>query len=179
VDRHAFEKIFDLYSLAIYHYGFRLCRDPLLADAIVGDVFAKLFENLVTCPEPIPDLRTFLYKIAHPLVVERSHQCLHWTGCRVVEAIPANGTVSLNARDRVLYQATVRMILNDLTEDQRHVIILRFLEGFSIKETAWITGKTVGNVKVIQFRALAALRENLDPQVEMDRIFTLLRLLWV
>jgi RNA polymerase sigma factor (sigma-70 family) len=45
--------------------------------------------------------------------------------------------------------------------DQRHVIILRFLEGFSVHETAVIIGKEESNVKVIQNRAIAALRRAL------------------
>jgi DNA-directed RNA polymerase specialized sigma24 family protein len=45
------------------------------------------------------------------------------------------------------------------------VITLRFMEGFSVKETAAIIGKKVGNVKVIQTRAIAVLREALDYQL--------------
>ena len=55
--------------------------------------------------------------------------------------------------------------MNDLTEDQRQVIILRYLEEFSLKETALIIGKKVNNVKVIQNRAVAALRKTLEYQV--------------
>ena len=53
-------------------------------------------------------------------------------------------------------------IQHDLTEDQRHVIILRFLEEFSLRETAATLGKEVGHVKVIQNRALAKLRKAVE-----------------
>jgi RNA polymerase sigma-70 factor (ECF subfamily) len=53
----------------------------------------------------------------------------------------------------------IMAIRNDLTEDQRHVIILRFLEGFSLLETAEIIGKKVQNVKVIQSRGIEKLRK--------------------
>jgi DNA-directed RNA polymerase specialized sigma24 family protein len=39
------------------------------------------------------------------------------------------------------------------------------MEGFSLKETAAIIGKKVGNVKVIQTRAISALRRALDYQI--------------
>lgn len=65
----------------------------------------------------------------------------------------------------MLFKTVLRAIRNDLTDDQRHVIILRFLEGFSIKETALITGKKINNVKVIQNRAIAALRKALDNRI--------------
>jgi RNA polymerase sigma-70 factor (ECF subfamily) len=63
--------------------------------------------------------------------------------------------------DRVLLDVLVKAIQNDLTEDQRHVIILRFLEGFSLNETAAILGKEVSHIKVIQNRAITKLRKNL------------------
>jgi DNA-directed RNA polymerase specialized sigma24 family protein len=46
MDKDALVKIFDLYSSALFNYALRLCDDPLLADQIVGDVFAKLMEQL-------------------------------------------------------------------------------------------------------------------------------------
>jgi hypothetical protein len=54
----------------------------------------------------------------------------------------------------------------ELTDDQRHVIILRFLEDFSLKETAEIIGKEVNNIKVIQNRGIAKLRKALGLQLE-------------
>ena len=62
----------------------------------------------------------------------------------------------------MLYERVMLAIHKHLTKDQRHVIILRFLEGFSVRETASIIGKDAGNVKVIQNRALAKLRNVLE-----------------
>jgi RNA polymerase sigma-70 factor (ECF subfamily) len=49
-----------------------------------------------------------------------------------------------------------------LTVDQQHVLALRFAEEYSLEETAHIMGKTIGAVKTLQFRALAALRRLLE-----------------
>jgi RNA polymerase sigma-70 factor (ECF subfamily) len=65
----------------------------------------------------------------------------------------------------MLFEAVIRAIKNNLTADQRHVIILRFLEGFSLRETADIMGKEVYNVKVIQNRGVAKLRKALGYKV--------------
>ena len=70
-----------------------------------------------------------------------------------------------SAEEKMLLQTVLRTIMNDLTEDQRQVIILRYLDEFSLKETALIIGKKVNNVKVIQNRAVAALRKTLEYQV--------------
>jgi RNA polymerase sigma-70 factor (ECF subfamily) len=45
-----------------------------------------------------------------------------------------------------------------LTREQQHVLALRFSQGFSVEETAKLMNKTIGAVKVLQFRALATMR---------------------
>jgi RNA polymerase sigma-70 factor (ECF subfamily) len=62
-------------------------------------------------------------------------------------------------------EALVSAMNSELTDDQRHVIILRFLEDFSLKETAQIVGKEVNNVKVIQNRGISKLRKALEHQI--------------
>jgi len=63
-------------------------------------------------------------------------------------------------------EALITAMNTELTDDQRHVIILRFLEDFSLKETAEIIGKEVNNIKVIQNRCIAKLRKSLGLQLE-------------
>jgi RNA polymerase sigma-70 factor, ECF subfamily len=70
-------------------------------------------------------------------------------------------SASSSLEDRAMLDVVSKVIQNDLTEDQRHVIVLRILEGFSLKETAMILGKEVNHIKVIQNRAIAKLRQNL------------------
>jgi RNA polymerase sigma factor (sigma-70 family) len=64
--------------------------------------------------------------------------------------------------NQILLKNIMLAIRNDLTRDQRHVVILRFLEGFNLMETAMILGKEVSHVKVIQNRAIARLRDVLE-----------------
>jgi RNA polymerase sigma-70 factor (ECF subfamily) len=65
-------------------------------------------------------------------------------------------------------EALVSAMNSELTEDQRHVIILRFLEDFSLKETAQVIGKEVNNVKVIQNRGITKLRKALEHHLDDD-----------
>jgi RNA polymerase sigma factor (sigma-70 family) len=58
----------------------------------------------------------------------------------------------------------VRYALLALNEEQRQVVVLKFLEGMSNAEAAEITGKTIGAVKALQHRALDALRAQLVAQ---------------
>src|SRR6266487_4916519 len=166
----AFAKIFDLYAPAIYNYAFRLCRDPLMADQIVGDVFAKLSEHLSTRQGPIINLRAYLYELAYHLAVKETRYSHRSALMKPVDLIHyVRHSPDVSAEKRTSFEAAMRAIMNDLKDDQRHVVILRFMEGFSLKETAAIIGITVNNVKVIQNRAVTALRAALDyPRDEIN-----------
>src|SRR6185369_18006956 len=70
MDEAALVKIFDLYAYALYKYAFRICNDSLLADQIVGDVFAKLLDKLSCGKGPWANLRSYLFETAHHLIVD-------------------------------------------------------------------------------------------------------------
>lgn len=57
-----------------------------------------------------------------------------------------------------LSQDDLRKMFDFLTNEQKEVIILRFIEGNTNKETAKIMNKSIGAIKLLQFRALSALR---------------------
>jgi RNA polymerase sigma-70 factor (ECF subfamily) len=162
MDREALVTIFDIYSPAIYNYAYRLCSDALIADYIVGDVFAKLLEHLSAGRGPSTNLRSYLYEMTYHMVVDEARYSNRTTQLDKLEFIPQDDYSSnLSVEDQILFKNIMLAILTKLTVDQRHVIILRFLEGFSIHETAIIVGKEESNVKVIQNRAIAALRKAL------------------
>lgn len=166
MNKDALVKIFDRYSVALYNYAFRLCNDALIADYIVGDVFAKLLDQFSAGNGPTTNLRSYLYEMAYHLIVDESRFSNRAAPLEVVDILHYDGyaaTVSLE--NQVLIKTIMHAIRNKLTKDQRHVIILRFLEGFSLIETAKIVGKEVTHVKVIQNRAIAALRRALDAEI--------------
>ena len=169
LDQDALTAIFDLYAPAIYKYTLRLCHDPIEADNIVGDVFGQLLEQFSAGKGPRTNLRSYLYQTAYHLVVDRSRDYQHTAPLEAAVDLPAKAEpVSTQAQieERVLMEALISAINSELTEDQRHVVILRFIEDFSLRETADIIGKEVNNVKVIQNRGIAKLRKALGLQLD-------------
>ena len=162
----ALVEIFNRYAMALYRYAFRLCHDAVMADHIVGDVFAKLLENLSSGTGPSTNLRSYLYEMAYHRMIDVTRSSRHTVSMGVIgfrhRALYSN---YVSVENQLLFEPVRLAIQNNLTDDQRHVIILRFLEEFSVKETAAILGIEVGNVKVIQLRALAVLRRVLGNQV--------------
>jgi len=160
LDQIALSQIFDLYAPLIYGYLLRLCHDPEQADQIVGDVFSKLLDKLSEGKGPRTNLRSYLYQIAYHLFIDQTRYDQHITPIEIVEYLRGDSdSVHEEIENRALLDTVLLVINNDLTDDQRNVIILRFLEGLDLKETAKIVGKSVNNVKVLQSRGIEKLRK--------------------
>lgn len=159
MNKDALVQIFELYASPLFKYALRLCRDPLLADHIVGDVFAKLLDQFVAGNGPTSNLRSYLYTTAYHMIVDGARSSHRWAP--LDELRPELHCRLPDIEEKTMIEMILRAIHHDLSDDQRHVIILRFLEEFSLCETATILGKELGHVKVIQNRALAKLRHAL------------------
>jgi RNA polymerase sigma-70 factor, ECF subfamily len=171
LDKNALATIFDLYSPALYKFISRLIHDQVLSDHIVADVFVRLVEELGAGRGPRTNLRVYLYQIAYRLVLERSRDIHPHAPLEVsIRGHDKNKTLPARPRsdERVLVEALLATMNTELSEDQRIVIILRFLEDFSLKETAEIVGKDVNNVKVIQSRGFAKLQRAMGMQVDEE-----------
>ena len=166
MNKDALAEIFDRYAPALFRYTLRLGGDAIMADHIVGDVFAKLLENLAAGRAPSTNLRSYLYQATYHMIIDEARFSQREAPLEVADYAQGNGhTPSTGFENRLLLETLISAIRKDLTEDQRHVIVLRFLEGFSLRETADIIGKQVYNVKVIQNRGIAKLRKILGYKV--------------
>jgi RNA polymerase sigma-70 factor (ECF subfamily) len=165
MNKDALVKIFDLYSSALYNYALRLCGDPVSADQIVGDVFVKLLEQFSAGNGPSTNLRSYLYEITYHRIIDELRDSQRTVPLEAVASLRQDGPSGFfNWEDQILFKQLLHIMRHELTDDQRHVIILRFLEEFSLQETATILGKSVNSIKVIQNRALAKLRKTLSHQ---------------
>jgi RNA polymerase sigma-70 factor (ECF subfamily) len=168
LDQNALATIFDLYSSSLYKFISRLLHDPIQSDQMVAEVFEQLVADLSAGEGPRTNIRSYLYQTAYHLIVERFRDVHPHSQLEVaISSLEKDKTASQPPIDeRVTIEALLASMNADLSEDQRIVIILRFLEDFSLKETAEIIGKDVNNVKVIQNRGIAKLKKAMGMHVE-------------
>jgi RNA polymerase sigma-70 factor, ECF subfamily len=163
LDEEALGAAFEQYAPLIFKYALRTFRDPLEADDVVGEVFSRLVDGLSKGKGPRDNLRSYLYQTAYHIIVDNVRASKYYAPPEEVlnERSSQNPTGEAAEANQklLLLQAALNA---DLTDDQRHVITLRFLEGFDLRETALILDKEINNVKVIQNRAIAKLRQALD-----------------
>ena len=163
-DQQALVEIYDLYSPALYRYAVRLLNNTDLAEECVAESFSRLLSALRKNGGPKTNLRAYLYRVAHNWITDQyRRQVPHQTVEDIdQQADPASTTSQIV--DERFEREKVRQAIQRLTPDQRQVVILKFLEGWSNAEVAKSINKPVGAVKYLQHRALQTLRETLTSE---------------
>jgi len=163
LDQEALIAIFDEYAPAIYKYLLRLGIFPQEADQIVGDVFARLLEKIADGKGPHKNLRSYLFQIAYHLVVDQARERQRIAPLDVADTVKEETKpVHSLAEEKMLFDKLSIAMERELTEEQRIVMVLRFQEDFSLKETAEIIGKNINAVKALQNRGINKLRQVLS-----------------
>ncbi len=157
-DQTALVEIYDLYSPGLYRYAVRLLNNPDLAEDCVAETFSRFLRALSNNGGPKKYLRAYLYRIAHNWVTDfyRRQPILHSDDYIDLQVDPSPTTAELV--DELIEKEKVRKALNYLTPDQRQVVVLKFLEGWSNAEVAESINKPIGAVKSLQHRALTSLK---------------------
>lgn len=158
----ALAEIYDAHSPGIFRYAVRLLGDTTLAEDCVAETFARLLKSLQERRGPRDNLRAYLYRIAHNLIVDRYRR--DEPTCELSETLRCEADVPEEAAAKRIRQKQIRKALRHLTPDQQKVIALKYLENWDNEEIAHVLKKPVGAVKSLQHRALRSLQKLL-PEV--------------
>ncbi len=158
-EKEALAELFELLFDRIYSFFFYRVNRPEEAEDLTQAFFLKLIEALNSYRPREAPFMAWCQKIARNLLID------HYRQTKVLyppEALTqlengkARKEVETEENRIVLYKA-----LRALSADYQEVILLRFLMGFSVKETAELMKRSENAVKLLQFRALRALKKQL------------------
>jgi RNA polymerase sigma-70 factor (ECF subfamily) len=156
-DDRAFSELYRRHVDMIYRYTYARVRDATVAEDLTAQVFLKAFEGLPNYQPRGAPFSAWLYRIAHARTVDYWRQQQRRKEVVLLDSLPATDPLPEDVVvARSEWDAAVDL-LAQLTDDQRDVIILRFIEEMSLAEVADTLDKTVGAVKALQHRALASL----------------------
>jgi len=173
-DTTAFAGLYDEHLNTVYRFVFFKVSDPTLAEDLTAEVFSKAWENIDRFEWRDLPFQHWLLRVARNVVVD------HWRAHRRFPAsldglyeLPSDSLSPEEVVSRDGEVERVNQALKRLPDDQRDVLILRFIEGYSHADTAQVLKKSVVAVRQIQVRALRALRdvmrEGEAPVVAADR----------
>ncbi len=165
-DQQALAEVYDRYFDQLYYYiNYRLGDSEAAAD-LAGEVFLALVQALKNGKPPKTSLTGWLYAVARNLAADHIKKQVRTVP--LVEDLVADEPPLTDRAYLAQLVPTLKMALRKLTEDQQHVIALRFGQGLSLAETAQIMDKSVGAIKALQHRALASLARFIPAEVNDD-----------
>ncbi len=161
----AFEELYQRYSEAIYRYLYAHLSHEQDAEDLTADVFLNLWRTLPDYqPKDRVPFYVFLYRIARNRLVDEFRRQKTRAGdndsSEVGEENATPGASPLVIAGMEV--GDLHRYLLKLPPDYRTVLVLRFLNDLSYEETAQVMGKSYGAVRVLQYRALAALRRLME-----------------
>ncbi len=163
-DADAFAEVYERYAPRVFRFIFAHVNNRLDAEDLTEDVFLRVWRSLPGYRDKGVPFLAYVFRIARNRVIDHHRQSLRAADQVPLEEVilpasePTPGEVVLANS----YHEEVRQVLDLLREDYRMVLVLRFLTDLSPEETAQVMERTPGAVRVLQHRALAALRVLMD-----------------
>jgi len=159
-DNHAVGQLYEIHVERIYRYiVYRVPEQD--AEDLTAEVFTNMIESLPRYEERGIPFEAWLYRIAAARVADyhraRSRNQQVELSEQLAQDDPQPEETILQAQER----ETLRKALANLNEDERKLILLRFVERKSHAEVAEILGKSENAVKVMQHRALSKTAKHL------------------
>lgn len=164
-----FGKIYDKYVEKIYRFIFLKTNSSEAAEDLTSEVFLRAFEKFKEDPKIIRDIRAFLYQIARNKVID------FYRKREKEKTLPADDYKKFPDENQDLEKKIyldsqmekIRIALASLNEDYKDIVLMRYVDGLSIKEISEILGKTEGATRVAIHRALESLRKKLEETQEI------------
>ncbi|NIA18425.1 MAG: sigma-70 family RNA polymerase sigma factor [Actinobacteria bacterium] len=164
-----FINAYDEYFDQIYRFIYFKVGNAEDAQDLTSAAFLKAWNYVKDNKIKNKTLRALIYKIARNTVID-FYRSKTAGGQNSAAISSLNGAINIaDEKQDIISQAELASDMSlvekgmmELKDEYREIIILRFTEELSISEIARILEKPKGNVRVLTYRALKALRDVLD-----------------
>jgi len=161
-DRDALEELYLEHFDRIYSYLHMTVGNRHDAEDLTTQTFLWMLESIGRFRWGSAPFSAWLFRIAHNLAMDHFRSRRRWQPEEEVPEPP--GAVESSAEEeaiRALSSKSMFDLIEQLSDEQRQVLILKFVFDFSNVGAATVLGKTEGAVKSLQHRALASLQKHL------------------
>lgn len=161
-DAEAFGALYDRYVSLVYRYiYYRVGTVPLTED-LVSETFLRALRRIASFSWQGRDFAAWLITIARNLIADHYKSSRYRLEVSTADLLAAGGdrTDGQTTEGQVLSSLASAALLDavrQLNSEQQECIVLRFLQGLSVAETAQAMGKNEGAIKALQYRAVRSL----------------------
>jgi RNA polymerase sigma-70 factor (ECF subfamily) len=162
-DTDAFAEIYDRYLDMVFRYVYFRVGTRQLAEDLTSETFLRALRRIGSVTWQGRDLGAWLVTIARNLIADHyksGRYRLEVTTADMIDADSADIGPDGRPEAAVLERLTNETLLEavkKLNPEQQECIVLRFLQGLSVTETASAMGKNEGAIKALQYRAVRSL----------------------
>ena len=158
-DAEAFGLLYDHYQASVYRFLFYRTRSQALAEDLASETFFRALRSMTNFRWQGKDFGAWLMTIARNLATD------HFKAGRTrlemtTEDMGQHDAATEGPEAAVLASMTNELLMQALTQlpdEQRDCLVMRFLQGMSIAETAAVLGRSDGAVKQLQLRGVRNL----------------------
>jgi RNA polymerase sigma-70 factor (ECF subfamily) len=175
----ALDEIYRRYYRPMLLFIVRLVQNRDLAEDLVQETFLRVYNNRHSW-EPKSKFSSWIYRIARNLCIDEKRR--YWNrlvhmdsqfqshldpegNSSFLERVEDEGSDARDVYARKIDEEAIKRAINQLSEEQREVIILNKYQGLSYIEIAEILGATPESIKQRAYRAHLKLRQILEPML--------------
>lgn len=175
----ALEQLYARHHRNIYLFIARLIQNRELAEDLAQETFLRVYVNRASW-QPNAKFTSWLYRIARNLCIDEKRR--YWNrmvqsessiqpdgepgGIPYLDRVEDTAADARDAFSRKLDEDTIKKAINQLSDEQREVIILNKYQGLSYGEIANILGASSESIKQRAYRAHLKLRGILEPMLK-------------
>ncbi len=158
--REAYAAIYNLLFDEIYRYLYWSVAKPEDAEDLTAEVFLRGFKAIAGLKKDAAHSKAWFYRIARNLLIDHHRRYGRRKESPLEEAWSLDCGTDLEQMQEARFEnALIREALQELTEEQRQVLILKYFSGFSNEEVAGVMGKRAGAVNALQYRGLKRMEK--------------------
>ena len=160
-DSDAFGELYDRYSELVYRYIYYRVGGQALAEDLTSETFLRALRRISSFTWQGRDFGAWLVTIARNLIAD------HYKSGRYRLEVTTDDMLGIDATPAeagpetevisAMTNAAVMDALRQLNPEQQECLMLRFVQGLSVAETAQAMGKNDGAIKALQYRAVRSL----------------------
>jgi RNA polymerase sigma-70 factor, ECF subfamily len=159
----AFGELYERHAQSVFRFLYSHLSNRLDAEDLTGEVFLRAWRSLPKFREQGVPFVAYLLRVARNALIDFYRRTRNVQEDDIEETvIPDHSAGPADLVNARLESQTLRNTMQQLHEEYRLVLTLRFISELSVEEAAAVMGKSDGAVRVLQHRALAALRKLLE-----------------
>lgn len=163
-EEEAIRALYETYYPKVYNYAFMQLGDVHTAEDLASDVMLKMIESIQSFKFRGLPFGAWVFRIARNRLIDLHRRRKRRGEVDLSETLSTALANPQALAERAIERGQLQIALKHLTDEQRQVIVLKFIEGYDNRSVGKIMGRSEGAIKSLQHRALGSLRRVLHPE---------------